>query len=61
QKRFIEQYQIREYDAEVITSDKALSQYYEDVVRQTGNPRLAANWIMGEVLRVLKERDMTIQ
>jgi len=61
QKRFIEQYQIREYDAEVITSAKALSQYYEDVVQQIGNPRLAANWIMGEVLRVLKEQDMTIQ
>jgi len=60
QSRFIEKYGLREYDAEVLTSDKYLANYYESVVKAAGDPVLVSNWVMGEVLRVLKEKNLTI-
>ncbi len=54
-ERFIKDYQIPEYDAGVLTADKALSQYYEEVVKLCGKPKQASNWVMGDVLRFLNE------
>jgi aspartyl-tRNA(Asn)/glutamyl-tRNA(Gln) amidotransferase subunit B len=59
--RFIEQYQIPEYDAEVLTSDKNLSQYYEEAVKVHNNPKKISNWIMSELLRRLNEHDVNIE
>lgn len=59
-ERFADAYGIREYDAGVITSDRYLADYYEDVAEKSGAPKLAANWVMGEVLRVLKEDNLDI-
>jgi len=58
--RFIEEYDIREYDAEVLTNDREVGVYFEEVARVIDDPSLAANWVMGELLRILKERDTTI-
>ena len=52
-ERFIKEYQIPAYDAGVLTADKALALYYEDVVRLCGKPKQASNWVMGDVLRFL--------
>ncbi|NIY14759.1 MAG: Asp-tRNA(Asn)/Glu-tRNA(Gln) amidotransferase subunit GatB, partial [Nitrospinaceae bacterium] len=49
-QRFVEAYHLSEYDADVITSDKFLSDYFEAIVGQIEDSKLAANWIMGEVL-----------
>lgn len=54
-RRFIEEYGIREYDAGVLTDDRQIAEYYEAVVREIDDPSLVANWVMGEVLRVLKD------
>ena len=54
-ERFIKEYQIPAYDAGVLTADKALALYYEDVVRLCGKPKQASNWVMGDVLRFLNE------
>ena len=54
-ERFIREYQIPAYDAGVLTADKALALYYEDVVRLCGKPKQASNWVMGDVLRFLNE------
>jgi aspartyl-tRNA(Asn)/glutamyl-tRNA(Gln) amidotransferase subunit B len=59
-ERFVMEYGIREYDAGVITSDRYLADYYEDLAEKSGDPKLAANWVMGEVLRVLKEDSLEI-
>ncbi|MBD3275015.1 MAG: Asp-tRNA(Asn)/Glu-tRNA(Gln) amidotransferase subunit GatB [Candidatus Marinimicrobia bacterium] len=59
-ERFVEEYGIREYDAGVITSDRYLADYYEELAEKSGDPKLAANWVMGEVLRVLKEDNLEI-
>ncbi len=52
--RFIRDHGLREYDAEVLTATRALSDYYEGVVVASGDPRAAANWVMGDLLGALK-------
>jgi aspartyl-tRNA(Asn)/glutamyl-tRNA(Gln) amidotransferase subunit B len=59
-ERFIKEYQIPAYDAGVLTADKALAFYYEDVVRLCGKPKQASNWVMGDVLRFLNEEKRDI-
>jgi len=60
-RRFIEQYDLPEYDAGVLTSSKALANFFEECVRQYNNPKTVSNWVMGEVLRILKEKDMEVE
>jgi aspartyl-tRNA(Asn)/glutamyl-tRNA(Gln) amidotransferase subunit B len=55
--RFVRDYQIPEYDAGVITASKALADYYEESVRLFPEPKQVSNWIMGDLLRLLKEDD----
>ena len=52
--RFTEAYGLREYDAQVLTQTRALSDYYETVARVSGDPKTAANWVMGDVAGALK-------
>jgi len=60
-ERFLKDYQIPEYDAGVLTADKALAQYYEDVVNLCDKPKQASNWVMGDVLRSLNEDKLDIR
>ncbi len=59
-KRFIEQYNITEYDASVLTQSKDLSFFYEELVNLIEDSKLAANWVMTDVMRRLKEEDKEI-
>ncbi|KAK3604871.1 hypothetical protein CHS0354_000534 [Potamilus streckersoni] len=59
-KRFVDVMKIPEYDAQVITSDKHIADYYESVAQMCGNAKIASNWVMGEVLKSIKERNMDI-
>jgi aspartyl-tRNA(Asn)/glutamyl-tRNA(Gln) amidotransferase subunit B len=54
-KRFVESYGLREYDAEVLTATRAMSEYFEKVAAVSGDPRAAANWVMGDLAGQLKE------
>ncbi|MDI9571390.1 MAG: Asp-tRNA(Asn)/Glu-tRNA(Gln) amidotransferase subunit GatB [Pseudomonadota bacterium] len=54
-RRFRREYGISAYDAGVLTADRALADYYEEVVRGCDRPKLAANWVMGDLLRLLNE------
>jgi len=54
-ERFVKDYQIPAYDAGVLTADKALALYYEEVVKLCNKPKIASNWIMGDVMRFLNE------
>src|SRR4051812_17703455 len=51
QQRFVSQYGLTPYDANVLTSSKSMANYYEAVVGKVGpaNAKVAANWLMGEV------------
>src|SRR5579863_1860840 len=53
--RFIETYGLREYDADVLTATRALGDYFEQAARAAGDPRAAANWVMGDLAAALKD------
>ena len=48
------------YDIEVLTSQPALGDYFEQVARQSGDPKTAANWLLGEVLAALNSTRQSI-
>jgi aspartyl-tRNA(Asn)/glutamyl-tRNA(Gln) amidotransferase subunit B len=52
--RFVDDYKLSEYDVEVLTANPRLADYYESVARAHGEPKAAANWVMGEVMATLK-------
>ena len=59
-KRFREEYALGAYDADVLTADRSLGAYFEAVARAHGDPKTAANWVMGEVRAVLNARRLKI-
>ena len=59
-QRFVVQYAIPEYDAGVLTQSVGLADYFEAVAGASGNAKAASNWVMGELLRTLKERAQDI-
>ena len=59
-RRFIEQYKLTDYDAEVLTATRALADYFEAAAAKAPNPKAAANWIQAELLAVLKETGKSI-
>lgn len=56
-RRYIEQFNLPEYDAKVLTGDKQISDLYDDVVGRGADPKKASNFIMGSVMRLMKEND----
>ena len=52
--RFLEEYGLSEYDADVLTASRATSEYFEKVARVSGNPKMAAHWVMGDLMGALK-------
>ena len=59
-ERFVKQYHIPEYDAEVLSSSKQLAAYYEETVKCINEPKAVSNWIMGDVLREIKNDNIGI-
>jgi aspartyl-tRNA(Asn)/glutamyl-tRNA(Gln) amidotransferase subunit B len=57
-RRFVTQYGLPEYDAEVLTARKDVADYYEAAVAAHPNAKALSNWVMGDVLRVVKERGL---
>ena len=56
QARFMSEYGLPAYDAEVLTAHKDVAEYYEDAVRaHPTDPKAMSNWVMESVLRVLKD------
>ena len=53
--RFVRQYTIPDYDAEVLTASKPLAGYYEEVVKAFPEPKTASNWVMVELLGLLNK------
>jgi aspartyl-tRNA(Asn)/glutamyl-tRNA(Gln) amidotransferase subunit B len=52
---------LTDYDIEVLTANAAIGQYFEQVARQSADPKTSANWMMGEVLAALKSSGQTIE
>jgi aspartyl-tRNA(Asn)/glutamyl-tRNA(Gln) amidotransferase subunit B len=47
--RFVSEFALSAYDAGVLTASRELAAYYEDVAKRVGDPKLAANWVAGEL------------
>jgi len=58
--RYREAFALSPYDADVLTASRSLGDYFEEVVRQHGDTKTAANWVMGEVLASLKATRLDI-
>jgi aspartyl-tRNA(Asn)/glutamyl-tRNA(Gln) amidotransferase subunit B len=59
-KRFIEQYGLPEYDADILTGERSLSDYFEAAVQAyAGDAKRVSNWLMNDVLRMINESGMT--
>ena len=59
-QRLMRECALTEYDAAEITSSKALANYFEEVAKACGEPKLAANWILSELLHLLKQANKGI-
>jgi aspartyl-tRNA(Asn)/glutamyl-tRNA(Gln) amidotransferase subunit B len=59
--RFINQYQLREYDVKVLTVDRKIADYFENIVQITHDPILTSKWIQSETLRSIKEQNTDIE
>ncbi len=59
--RFISEYSLGQYEAEVLTGSKELAAFFEETYKYVNDSKLLSNWIMGDVLRRLKEEDMEIE
>jgi aspartyl-tRNA(Asn)/glutamyl-tRNA(Gln) amidotransferase subunit B len=58
-ERFVKDYALPEYDATLLTQSKAAAAYFEATAKACGQPKLASNWIMGEVSRRLNSGEVT--
>ena len=58
QTRFVEEYGLPAYDAGILTQRRDVADYFEDAVKVHANPKAIANWLMGDLFRVLKERKL---
>jgi aspartyl-tRNA(Asn)/glutamyl-tRNA(Gln) amidotransferase subunit B len=57
-ERFVREYGLPEYDAEVLTLRKDVAAYYEAALQEYRNPKAISNWVMGEMLRIIRERKL---
>ncbi|MGE0864803.1 MAG: Asp-tRNA(Asn)/Glu-tRNA(Gln) amidotransferase subunit GatB [Vicinamibacterales bacterium] len=60
-RRFIADYALPEYDAALLTQTRGVADYFEETARSSGSAKAASNWVMGEVLRNMKERAIGIE
>jgi len=59
-QRYISEYGLPEYDAGVLTSSKELSDFFEEAAKESQNVKAVSNWIMGDMLRILNERNLEV-
>ena len=59
-KRFIKTYELPLYDAKVLTSEKAIADYFEEVVQHDVHPKKASNWITTEMMAVTSEKKCSL-
>ncbi len=60
--RFMQQYALPKYDASVLTAEASLAHYYETVVKTSGgDPKICANWVIGDLLGLLNKQNLEIE
>jgi aspartyl-tRNA(Asn)/glutamyl-tRNA(Gln) amidotransferase subunit B len=59
--RLVTTYAMSDYDAGVLTMTRALAEFFDDTARLSGQPKAAANWIMGDLLRFFKDANVDLK
>ncbi len=60
-ERFISEYNLSSYDADLLALDKDLADFFEEVSKVSGSPKLSANWIMGDLSAKLNNENLNIK
>ncbi len=60
-ERFVRDFNLPVYDAEILTLNKGIADYYEDIVKVTKDFKSASNWVMGDVLKIINEEKIDIK
>jgi len=60
EKRFIKQYNLSEYDTQILVADKGMADFYEETVKLFPNPKMISNWLTTEIFRLLSEAKIGI-
>ena len=60
-ERFVKEYGLPEYDADMLTQTRALAAYYEDAAKLSGQPKVVSNWMMGELMRLMNADNKEIE
>ena len=58
--RFVSEFNLSEYDADLLAADKDLANFFEAVVKVSNSPKLSANWIMGDLSAELNKENLSI-
>ena len=59
--RFVKEYGLPEYDADMLTQTRATADYYEEAAKLSGQPKVVSNWMMGELMRLLNAENKEIE
>ena len=59
--RFVTKLNLSEYDARQLINQKAVADYYEEVLKEYNDPKITANWILGDVYSYLNKNNLTIK
>ena len=60
QERFVTDYGLPEYDAVQLTQSPEMAAYFEEAARESGQPKQASNWVLGEISKRLNAEEITI-
>ena len=61
QQRFIDEYELSQYDASVLSADAAMAAYFEQTAKQSNNAKLSANWVAGELSARLNAENISLE
>ena len=60
-KRFVSEFGLPEYDADLLTSEKSIADWFEAAVKAGGQAKAVSNWMMGELMKLLNEENKSIE
>ena len=61
QQRFIDEYELSQYDASVLSADAVMASYFEQTAKQSNNAKLSANWVAGELSARLNAENISLE
>jgi len=60
-QRFVSEYGLPGYDADYLTSERAMADWFEEAVRLGAKPKAVSNWVMGDLMKLLNEDGLSVE